>query len=87
MRMVNWHEHCDASKAARQPDQLPESFAEVDPDRLAFVLVDELTEVGLDRQLVIAVAEGHEGAPEGVAVDGSSNFHKAAGRRIRHSSR
>src|SRR5438309_3369306 len=44
-----------------------EALLQLDGDSVAVPLGDRLAHVGLDGQLVGAVAEGHERAPEGVA--------------------
>jgi hypothetical protein len=50
----------------------------MDADGVTFLLVDQLTQLGLDRQLVRAVAEWHEGAAEGIPVDRSGDLDEAS---------
>ncbi|GFJ88821.1 hypothetical protein Prum_024630 [Phytohabitans rumicis] len=59
-----------ASGRDQTPDALLlEAFLEVDGYLVAFLLADRLADVRLDRQLVRAVAQRHERAPERVTVD------------------
>ena len=63
-------------------------LGQVDRDRVALALVDRVPQIGLDRQLVRAVAERHERAPERMAVDRPGDLDQArACRRTRRSSR
>jgi hypothetical protein len=58
----------------RRDRRLADPFGEVDRHRIALALVQDVTEIGLDRQLVGAVTEGHERAAEWVAVDGPTTL-------------
>src|SRR5262249_18383750 len=51
-------------------------------DPVARLLADRLAQVGLDWQLVRAVAESHEGGPERPAVDGATDLHQPAGAEV-----
>ena len=64
-----------ASDPVTGETELPfETFFEPYGDRVACLLADRLAQVGLDWQLVRAVAESHEGGPERPAIDGASTF-------------
>src|SRR3989442_1300920 len=55
----------------------------MDGHGVARLLRDGGAHVGLDGQLVGAVAEGHERAAERMAVDGAADLHQAAGAEVR----
>ena len=59
-------------------------FQQADGHGVAHLLADGLADVRLDRELVGAVAEGHERAAERVAVDGPAHLDQAAGAEERH---
>src|SRR5215468_8381067 len=63
--------------------ELPfEALFEPYGDPVARLLADRLAQVGLDWQLVRAVAESHEGGPERPAVDGATDLHQPAGAEV-----
>src|SRR5215213_3972816 len=77
------------SAASRSETALLNPFSEMDGHVVTLVLVDDSAQVRLDRQLVRSVAQRHEGAAKGVAVDGSGDLDQAAraeeiGTPIRH---
>ena len=65
-----------------------EALIQADCDGVALFLGDLPADFGLDGELVGAVAEGHERAPERLAVDRSPHLHEAPGaeelNRARH---
>jgi len=65
-----------------------DALGEVDGHGVAGGLVDGLAQRGAHRQLVPAVAEGHERALEGLVVDGAAHLHQATRAeelgRVRH---
>jgi GNAT superfamily N-acetyltransferase len=73
---------CSATALAVQP------FLQPDGHALAFLLADRLAHAGLHRQLVRAVAHGHERAAERRAVYRAADLYQAAGteelRGVRH---
>src|SRR6476660_6352153 len=65
-----------------------DALGEMDSDAVAGGLADGLAQRSAHRQLVPAVAEGHERALEGLVVDGAAPLHQATRaeelRRARH---
>src|SRR6266545_3409620 len=61
-------------RGARSPDPLLEKNGHA----LSRLLADHLADLGLDRQLVPAVPEGHERTLERVAVDGAADLHQTS---------
>src|SRR5207248_11294140 len=59
-----------------------EPLLQADGHRVTDLLRDGHSQLGLDGQLVRAVAQGHEGALEGLAVDGAADLHQAAGAEV-----
>lgn len=57
-----------------------ESFYEMDRDVVAGALRDGCPDGRIERELVGAVAEGHERAGEGVPVDGAAHLDGPSGR-------
>src|SRR6202030_520625 len=55
-----------------------EPLKQADGHHVAGLLADELADLALHRELVRAVTQGHEGAPERVAVDGAAHLDQAA---------
>ena len=55
-----------------------ESLLEVDDDIVTVGLADDLAEDASDRELVCAVAKGHERATERDAVDGAGDLDQTA---------
>src|SRR5829696_3957769 len=64
--------------ASRSETALLNPFSEMDGHVVTLALVEDSAQVRLDRQLVRSVAERHEGAAKGVAVDGSGDLDQAA---------
>src|SRR5215213_3555188 len=64
--------------ASRSETALLNPFSEMDGHVVTLVLVEDSAQVRLDRQLVRSVAERHEGAAKGAAVDGSGDLDQAA---------
>lgn len=56
---------------------LIQPLCQLDGDGVARLLADGIEQVGLDRQLVGAVAESHEGTLEGYAIGGRPHLHQA----------
>src|SRR5205823_347436 len=65
----------DAGRAGLAVDALVQS----DRHRVTGFLSDRLAKVGLDRQLVGAIAHGHERAAERMTFHRASNLHEATG--------
>ena len=56
-----------------------ESSFQPNGDSVSRLLGDRLAHVGLDRQLMSAISQRHEGTAERMAIDRAANLHKAAG--------
>ena len=61
---------------------LGQSLGERDHDVVPFGLADLLPELGLDRELVGAVSQRHEGTLSGLAVNGPADFHQSLGSEL-----
>src|SRR5215469_16131451 len=65
------------------PAELPvDALLEPYGDHVTRLLADRLAQVGLNWQLVRAVAERHEGGPERPAVDGASDLYQPVGAEV-----
>src|ERR1700729_2079107 len=61
-----------------------EALEQADGHGIAGLLPGELADLGLDRELVGAVAELHERAAEGMAIDCPAHLDQTAGAEERH---
>src|SRR6187551_2884782 len=68
-----------ANDGLMREGRLPEPLGQVDVDRVALGLVDDIADVGLDGQLVRAIAQRHERAPERMPIDRAGDLDQTAG--------